>query len=163
LNFRPPTDPTIVIANLQSAIDQKNIANYVNCFTDQAKGMRPFVFIPSAEGKAQYQTLFDGWNITKEQEYFQNLTAKSSPSAFSSLVLNLKSSVVTSDSVIYSYEYILTFEHSDPGFLYQTAHGDLQFSLAADNSNFWAINSWIDFKTNPNDITWSLFKGRFGN
>jgi hypothetical protein len=161
LDFRPPTDPSIVIENLQSAIDQKNVANYVNCFSDVAKQQRRFVFIPSAEGSAQYGGVFANWSLSEEQSYFQNLTAKSAPTAFSNLVLTLKSSVVSADSVVYNYDYTLTFEHSDASFP-KTASGNLQFSLGADNSNFWSIYRWIDFGTG-NDITWSLFKGKFSN
>ena len=161
LNFRPPTDPAIVIANLQSAIDQKNVANYVRCFADPATMRRRFVFTPSAEANAQYGSAFSNWDVTEEQAYFQNLTARSSPTAFSNLLLTPKSSVVTADSVIYSYDYIFTFEHSDPGFP-KTARGNLQFSLATDNSNFWMIYQWSDFKTGE-DITWSMFKGKFSN
>lgn len=161
LNFRPPTDPAIVIANLQSAIDQKNVANYASCFADPMKVGRPFLFAPSAEASAQYAGVFSSWSFTQEQSYFQNLVAKSSPTAFSNLLLTLKTSAVTADSVIYSYDYILTFEHNEIGFP-KTARGNLQFTLVTDNSNFWTIYRWIDFKTGG-DITWSMFKGKFSN
>jgi hypothetical protein len=161
LNFRPPTDPVIVIANLQSAIDQKNVANYASCFADPMKVGRPFLFTPSAEASAQYAGVFSSWSFTQEQSYFQNLVAKSSPAAFSNLLLTLKTSAVTADSVIYSYDYILTFEHNEIGFP-KTARGNLQFTLVTDNSNFWTIYRWNDFKTGG-DITWSMFKGKFSN
>jgi hypothetical protein len=161
LNFRPPTDPTIVISNLQNAIDERNVANYASCFTDPSKAGRPFFFTPSADAGAQYAGVFSGWTFTQEQSYFQNLVAKSSPTAFSNLLLTMKSTAVTADSVSYSYDYILTFEHNETGFP-KTAKGNLQFTLVTDNSNFWTISRWIDFKTGE-DITWSMFKGKFSN
>ena len=161
LNFLPPTEPSIVVTNLQDAVDQKNVQNYVSCFADPSKGGRSYVFIPSAEASAQYGPALSGWTATQEQSYFQNLVAKSPSTAFSSLTLTNKDSLVTSDSVVYGYHYIFTFGHNDPGFP-QTAQGNLQFTIATDKNNFWSITRWVDFKTG-NDITWSVFKGKFSN
>jgi hypothetical protein len=160
LDFRPPTDPTILIANLQAAIDQKNLANYTSCFADPSRG-RPFVFFPSAEALAQYPSVLDEWTYADEQAYFQNMMAKTPSSAFTNLVLTLRSSSVTADSIVYSYDYTLTVEHTDPSFP-RTARGNLQFVLAPDRSNFWAIYRWNDYKT-TGEVTWSVFKGKFGN
>jgi hypothetical protein len=161
LNFLPPTEPSIVVTNLVSAIDQKNVQNYVSCFSDPSKGGRPYVFIPSAEGSSQYGSALNGWTVAQEQSYFQNLVAKSPSSAFSSLALSSKDSLVTSDSVVYGYHYVFTFEHSDPGFP-KISQGNLQFTIAPDKNNFWSISRWADFKTGT-DITWSSFKGKFSN
>jgi hypothetical protein len=151
-DFRPPTVPTIVISNLQNA---------VSCFSDPMKTGRAFTFIPSAEASAQYPGLLANWTIADELSYFQNLIAKSPPNGFSSLTLTPKSSVVTADSVIYDFDYTLTFEHTEVGFP-TTFRGTLQFSIGTDNSNFWSIYRWSDFKTTT-DITWSLMKGKFSN
>jgi hypothetical protein len=161
LDFRPPTEPSIVIDNLQSAIDQKNVANYAGCFSDAGAGGQTFVFVPSAEASAQYGLALGSWGIAQEQAYFQNLIARSASNAFANLQLVQKSQLVTADSVIYSYDYTLTFEHSEAGFP-KTARGNLQFALAPDAGNRWSIYRWIDFKTG-NDITWSMFKGKFSN
>jgi len=161
LNNRPPTEPSIVIANLQSAIDQKNIVNYAGCFADPSKGNPPFVFIPSADAGALYAGVLSTWSYNDEQAYFQNLIARSPAQAFSSLSLTLKTSTVSADSVVYSYDYVLVFEHTDPGFP-RTARGALQFTLRVDNSNFWMIQRWVDFRTTA-DISWSHFKGNFSN
>jgi len=161
LNFVPPTEPGIVINNLQAAVDQKNVANYVACFADVARQGRPFVFIPSAEASAQYGAVLAEWDLTKEEAYFQNLIARSPATAFSSLVLTLQSTIVSADSVLYEYDYIFSFNHSEQGFP-QTARGRLQFTVGVDASTFWTIHRWIDFKS-TDDATWSLFKGKFGN
>lgn len=161
LNFQPPTVPSVVIANLESAIAQKNSANYISCFADPSKSPRQFVFIPSTEASAQYPGLLTQWSISEELSYFQNLIAKSPPNGFSSLILTQRSSVVTPDTVLYEYDYVFTFEHTEPGFP-TVARGNLQFSIGTDNNNFWSIYRWSDFKT-TNDITWSLVKGKFSN
>ncbi len=87
--------------------------------------------------------------------------AKTPAIRFTNLVLTLDPRSVTADSVVYSYDYTLMVEHTDPAFP-RTARGNLQFVLAPDRSNFWAIYRWIDYKT-TGDVTWSLFKGKFGN
>jgi hypothetical protein len=161
LDFRPPTDPAIVIANLESAVEQKSVANYVSCFADPAKTNRPFSFQPASDASAQYPGLFSSWSNANEQEYFQNLVAKTLSGAFSSLSLVSKSSIITPDSVIYSYDYTFTFEHSVPAFA-KTARGSLQFTLVVDNSNFWTISRWMDYAS-TSDPSWSLFKAKFSN
>jgi hypothetical protein len=161
LNFVPPTDPAIVISNLQAAVDQKNVANYVACFSNVARQGRPFIYIPSAEAVAQYGAVLADWDLAKEEAYFQNLIARSPTSAFSSLVLTLQSAIVSADSVLYEYDYIFSFSHNEQGFP-QTARGRLQFTLSVDATTFWSIHRWIDFKSTE-DATWSLFKGKFGN
>ncbi len=161
LNFNPPTEPSIVIANLQSAIEQKNAANYVACFSDLSKGQPAFVFTPASDAAAQYTSAFENWTLADEQSYFQNLIARSAAQAFSSLSLTPKGTTVTADSVVYGYDYTLVFQHNDPSFP-TTARGTLQFTLRVSQSNFWMIQRWVDFKT-TDDIAWSHFKGKFSN
>jgi hypothetical protein len=161
LNFRPATTPEIVISNLQNAVDQKSADNYANCFTDPSKGLRPFVFIPSADASAQYPSVMLTWNFRQEDSYFRNLVDKTSAGGFSSLSLQLDNSVIGSDSVLYTYRYTLVFEHNEPGFP-RTAKGTLQFTLSPDASNIWYIHRWVDFNTETT-VSWSMFKGKFSN
>ena len=159
--FLPPTTPEIVIANLQSSIAQRNVQNYINCL-DSSRTRRPFTFAPSGDASAQYPTVFSSWTYTEEDDYMSNLVSKAIPGGFSSLLLTQTSlPIIYADSVIYSYDYTFTFQHTEPGFP-ATARGNLQFALGADNSNFWYIYRWTDSKTTP-DITWSGFKGKFSN
>lgn len=159
---QPPTRPLIVIGNLENAIAQKCPDNYTACFSP-ANGERRFIFVPSPEAREQYAALFSDWTTSDEQAYFRNLVAKGTTNGFSNLFLVKppRDSVITADSVLYNFDYTLTFEHTEPGFPI-TARGNLQFTLTPDASNFWAISRWSDFKTTT-DISWSLFKGKFGN
>jgi hypothetical protein len=161
LNYQPPTDPSIVISNLQSAIEQKNAANYMSCFVDPLRTGQQFAFLPAADAVPLYGGVLAHWTLTEEQAYFQNLIARSAQNAFSSLSLEMTSSSVSADSVVYSYTYTLVFEHSDVSFP-TTAKGLLWFTLRPDNNNFWAIYRWTDF-TSPNALSWSHFKGKFSN
>lgn len=161
-NFVPPTRPEIVITNLQNAVAEKNADNYVACFADPARSNHSFRFTPTAEATAQYPGIMSDWSITDEMEYFRALVARSDPGRFSNLILVEQSRIVTADSVMYNFDYELTFEHNDPGFP-TTVSGNLQFSLAPDNSSFWSIYQWSDFAVGGNEVTWSMMKGRFSN
>lgn len=159
--FLPATDPLIVIGNLQNAIEQKSVPNYVQCLADPSAGGHLFVFVPSSEGTAQYGTLFRNWSTGEEQAYFQNLTTRTTPASLSKLDLSAKTASLAADSALLEYDYTLTFENTVAGFP-SRASGDLQFALQRSSSNIWTIYRWTDLKT-TNDITWSLFKGKFSN
>jgi hypothetical protein len=161
LNFRPATTPEIAVNNLQNAIDQKNAENYISCFSDPLKGGAPFVFVPSADASAQYPSVMLTWSYAQEDAYFRNLIAKTSAGSFSNLSLQLENSIVGTDSVLYTYQYTLIVEHTEPGFP-TTAKGTLQFALSADAANIWSIHRWVDFQT-EDAVTWSMFKGKFSN
>lgn len=159
--FTSATEPLTVITNLQLAVEQRDVPNYVLCFSDGATGVPAFTFVPSSEGAAQYASLFQSWTITSEQEYFQNLTVRVKSTSTSGLVLTQKSQFFSSDSAQLEYDYILTFEHTDPSFP-TIARGNLRFTLGRNGNNIWSIYRWTDFKT-TNDTTWSVFKGKFSN
>jgi hypothetical protein len=159
-NYVPATVPNIVLSNLQNAIAQKSIENYMSNFSDSALTNRRFTFLPSPEAIAQYPNIRN-WSYAQEREYYQNLIAKGVTSGFSSLLLTAKDSLITPDEANYNFDYIFTFEHTDPGFP-PTARGNLQFILGTDQNGIWTIYQWSDSRTTE-DITWSSFKGKFGN
>ncbi len=162
-SFLPPTDPDVVIENLQNAIAQKNSVNYVRCFADPTRTAHPFQFFPSPDAGAQYASVFAFWTVEQEKTYFQNLVARAATkvNAYSNLVLSNRSVTLTADSSVQTYDYTLTFEHNDPSFP-TVASGHLQFVLGMDDNNAWVIYRWSDFKT-TSDVTWSHFKGKFSN
>jgi len=158
---QPPTRPGIVLENLQNAIAQKCVDNYAACFANPSNSDAMFVFVPSAEARDQYGAVMADWSSSDEQAYFRNLVARGVANGFASLFLVPRDSVITQDSVQYNFDYTFTFEHHEAGFPI-TARGNLQFTLSPNASNFWSIQRWADFKSGD-DITWSLFKGRFSN
>ena len=159
--FLPATDPLIVISNLQSAVEQKSVPNYVQCLADPLASVHLFLFVPSSEGAAQYASLFRNWSTAEEQAYFQNLTTRTTPTSISKLDLTEKTRSLAADSALLEYDYTFTFENTVAGFP-SRASGNLQFALQRSSSNIWTIYRWTDLKT-TNDITWSLFKGKFSN
>jgi hypothetical protein len=159
--FLPATDPLIVISNLQNAIEQKSVPNYIQCLADPLAGVTMFLFVPSSEGTALYASLFRNWSTAEEQAYFQNLTTRTTPTSISKLDLTEKTRSLAADSAVLEYDYTLTFENTAAGFP-SRASGNVQFALQRSSSNIWTIYRWTDFKT-TNDISWSLFKGKFSN
>ncbi len=157
----PATRPGVVIVNLVNAVAQKCVDNYAACFSNAADGSQAFMFVPSAEARDQYGSVLLNWTAADEQAYFRNLVAKSVTNGFSGLTLTPRDSIITPDSVLYTYDYSFTFEHTEPGFP-MVARGNLRFTLAPNASNVWSIFRWVDLKT-TGDITWSLFKGKFSS
>ncbi len=160
--YLPRTLPANVVFNLQNAVEQKDVAGYIACFTDSTRSRYTFTFVPSADAAEIYGTVLRNWTYRQEQDYFQNLVAKRrQPVGVSRLDLVPKDSVISgNDMRTYSYDYTFTFEHTEPGFTH-TAAGTLQFTLVNDNSE-WTISHWVDLKTTPG-LTWSSFKGKFSN
>jgi len=159
LNYVPATVPSLVMSNLRSAIAQKNIDNYMRNLSDETVTGRPFVFTPSVEASSVYPNVRE-WVFTDERDYFQNLVAKAN--GFSDLTLVPRDSVIGATLASYNYDYILVFQHTDAATFPTMATGNLQVELAPDAGNIWTIHSWSDFSTSD-EITWSAFKGRFGN
>jgi hypothetical protein len=162
----PATDPDALIQNLQAAVAQKSTVNYERCFAgfgEPSGGGARFVFVPSPGAAAAYSGVFQQWGIDQERQYFQNLVSRSAgkPNAYANLTLTHRTLIASGDSAVHSYDYTLTFEHSDPAFP-QTATGTMQLVMAPEKGNAWVIYRWIDYKT-TGDITWSHFKGKFSN
>ena len=154
--YTPPVSPEIVLANLTSAIRDDNVDNYIRCFSDPAS--RTYEFIPSQAVRANYPGLFSQWNLESERRYLLNLgTPKyTSPSlAFT----NEQTLTVTSDSVIYNMNYMLTFPHNRAN-VPRTVQGNMQISIGSDAQHKWSIYRWQDFQT-VSDSTWSYWKAIF--
>jgi len=161
-NFVPPTEPRIVVSNLQNAIAEKNLENYMSCFADPARVQRGFGFVPAPTALSAYPRLQGSWTYTDERNYFQELIIQGLSPGFSGLILTLRSSSVSSDSVIYNFDYTFTFETKPQHNFASTALGNLQFTIGVDNNNLWSIYYWVDNDLGgTNDITWSEFKGKF--
>ncbi len=157
----PQTERGVVLVNLQTAIAQKCVDTYTACFSGSTTGSQAFVFVPSAEAREQYGAALSDWTPADEEAYFRNLVAKGITNGFANLLIVPLDSVITADSAVYNCDYTFVFEHTEQGFPV-AARGNLQFTLAPDGNNIWKIYRWTDFKT-TNDITWSLFKGKFSN
>ncbi|MFC2092992.1 hypothetical protein ACFLSV_03745 [Bacteroidota bacterium] len=162
-NFTPPTSPDIVIVNLQFAVAEKNLNNYMACFVDTNFSSRKFNYQADVSSQVQYPTIFLFWNLSSEKSYYTTLLALTNAQSNSHLFLSDEMLSISLDTAIYDADYLLRFEHQRPT-VAQTLKGKLRFYLAADSRNLWSIHSWFDFKEpTANDTTWSVLKANFLN
>lgn len=160
-SFPPASVPDVVIENLQGAIEKKDAVNYARCFPASGRERQPYVFIPASGASALFSGVFARWSVDEERQYFQNMVAQTSTGAISALQISNKSILESADSALYSFNYVLVFQHTGTT-LPDTAMGTMQLVLGLDLSNMWVIYRWTDFRTTT-DYTWSYFKGKFSN
>ena len=158
-NFTPPTSPDIVIINLQFAIAEKNLNNYMACFVDTNFSSRKFTYQADVSSQVQYP-IFAFWNLSNENAYYTNLLALTNAQSNSHLFFSDEMLSTSLDTAIYDADYLLRFEHQKPT-VAQTLKGKLRFYMAADSRNLWSVHSWFDFKENADDTTWSVLKANF--
>ncbi len=159
-DFLPPTQPDIVVENLVNSISDRNVNNYISCFSDPSSGARPFTFLPSPNAASQYRAIFQDWTVSSEQSYFNNLISQSPTSSSSALVLSNVQLVLGSDSAYYSANYTLLWPNKLASNL-QDVRGNLQFYIGVNPSGSWSIYRWVDSGTSDTSKTWSDLKAQF--
>ncbi len=164
-SFKVPLDPETVINNFKSAVNEKNLQNYINCFSDSNRNRIPFYFIPTAEIFAIYSSLFQNWSVDREKSYYNGLINSLQSETYPELIL-LQSgfSAKQPDSVIYITDYKLKIAHQNTTIPTEFS-GRMQLTISIDNSGLWSISRWIDLKLQNDSIiaTWSLAKALFSN
>jgi len=157
--FIQPTTPDIVITNFKNSIEEYSVDNYVRCLVDAAFSDKNFEFVPSQEAGID-GVIFQGWNRDSERQYLLNIGKPQFGSA-GLILTNKRITNVTSDSVVYNFDYVLYYPHNRENYP-KSFSGNLQFYLAVDQNRNWSIFRWMDFKTtSPN--TWSYLKAIFSS
>lgn len=160
-NFIPPTSPNLVMVNLQFAIAEKNIDNYMKCFVDSMFAGVSYRFFADPSTQIQFPVLAD-WNINNERIYYTNLVSSTNIESSSNLFFSNDNLQQTLDSAIYDAEYLLAFNHNR-NVIPKTSKGKLRFVLVPDSRSLWGIKTWSDFKVEETDTTWSFLKASFVN
>lgn len=157
-NYQPPTSPDIVISNLEYSIQDKNSNNY-----DKNISTSYYSYVPDAKSRQIYGIIFDDWNQASERHYYENLISQTNENSSSKLFLsNLTTNLINADSAISTADYILVFQHKKTN-IPTTATGNMRLTFKADESAFFYINKWEDFRKNDTDFTWSELKASFSN
>ncbi|MBX7041785.1 MAG: hypothetical protein K1X85_02685 [Ignavibacteria bacterium] len=159
--FQQPTSPDIVLSNLNFAIAEKNVDNYMRCFVDTAFSSRRFRFIPDAVSSSSYP-VFIGWDLSDERIYYNNLVSLTGESSSSNLFLSNLTLTSGIDSAVIDSDYILVFDHNRQN-LAKVSNGKLRFIMSPDSRSLWSIHSWQDFLVASGDTTWSYIKANFIN
>jgi len=161
-NFVPPTEPSIVFANMSNAFRDLNAVNYVRSFADTSNTGRTFQFVPTTQASSRYGGIFLVWTRQSEQQYFENMKSKIASGTTPILeFLTLTEQSRQADSSQYNATYRLTAQHTQANIAKQF-RGQSQFFLITDRSRNWVIWSWVDIAQSSADSTWSDLKGRFG-
>jgi len=163
--FEPPFSASTVLNNLVNSISEKNVDDYIKCFSDTSQGDSiRFAFFASQEAMTRYQNLFINWSIQNEKRYFTSLMNAVLSDSIPSLNLANKSKfdLLMSDSAIITSDYVLQVDHSNSN-IGKVAKGTLQFVIYRRTSGWWTIQRWIDTKKQSDTLntTWSLFKAQF--
>jgi hypothetical protein len=157
-NYEPPTSPDIVLVNLEFSIQDKNSNNY-----NKNLSTGNYEYVPDAKARQIYGIIFADWNQTSERHYYENLVSQTNPGSTSKLFLSNKiTNIVTPDSAITTVDYILVFQHKKTS-IPTTATGNMRITMKTDESAFFYINKWEDFRKNDSDFTWSELKASFSN
>lgn len=156
--YEPPTTPEINISNLTYSILEKNSENYLKCLSPTN-----YLYVPDAKSLSTYGQIFQNWNTNSEKYYYENLISETNPNASSTLFFSEQTTqMISSDSAVTNAEYILVFQHNRTN-LPKSAVGTLRLSLKANESNYFYISKWEDFRKNDSDFTWSELKANFSN
>lgn len=156
-NYKLAVTPEILLENFTNSLAEKNVQNYLNCFSDSAFSGKEFQFISSADANSKYPVLFQVWSKKSEEQYFNNLIshiAQDQPITFTKS--NDKSSFSGDNGIVYSASYFLVVPHKDE--FPKNFEGELQFSLVRDSRAVWTIAQWQDIKSSQN-LSWSDLKG----
>ena len=160
-NWNPPLSADQVFLNLQNAIYDRHVENYIRCLVNPSYSHRNYQFEADAEIHETYSEIFLSWDISKEEAVIQQ--AFSLVPADSTCVLSFIENVreiVVSDSAIVVKKYKLELHHiqSTLPIIYE---GQVEWWLAPDQRGEWSIYHWID-----NGISglpsWSLLKASLG-
>ena len=167
-NFIPPTTPDLVLNNLQSSIKQKNVDNYISCFSDtNVNSKLQFIFTPSNDANEQFPNIFSSWNLSSERLYFNHLISNMDIGISPVLELSLISGYfpLGPDSVSFTCNYYLFAQHNR-SLTPEKYSGKIQFTFIKNSSTgWWSIRQWIDQAIINDTIpsTWSVLKAKFVN
>jgi len=158
-SFIQPIAPEIVIANLQSAIKEKNIENYIRCFGLNEDVRKNFTFVPEISVSNNFQGIFLNWGITEERNYMNNLFGITPQDSTSSLRFTDITEIQFGDSVSTTKEYDLFIAHTNSS-APVIVNGRMVLNIRKGSDALWFISSWSDFKTGTSPV-WTLLKAEF--
>ncbi len=157
----PPLNPDQVLINLENAISERNVENYIRCIVNSSFSKRTFRFDPDPRVFADYPELFKNWNRDKEEAVIKqafSLVPIDSVS-FLNFTEEIKE-IVASDSAVFVRKYRLEFHHTQSN-LPKVYEGQVEYWLAPDQRGEWSIYRWIDNGL-AKSSSWSFLKAALG-
>lgn len=159
--FERATTPSLVLRNLENALNYRNAGDYRKCFSDTSRGQRAFVYLPSVQGMAAAPSTFVEWGIDDEEEYVRNVFAELRDGSVASVVFTPSevTGLQIGDSVHFAADYVVRFPHTRVG-AEEEASGSMELTLRQSTQNEWYITQWRDISRGDRP-SWSLIKSRF--
>ncbi len=161
-NWIPPTTASDVLDNLQNAIIDQNLTNYLNSLTNTALNGRKFKFRPDEKALIRFPGVWDAWNLDMETTYIINVfQAVPDDSTLSMIFLGEGTEAPFPDSTVIIRDYELYIPHiRTTGQFPKLIKGRAEFHLAINAEGFWAIFTWIDDSFEEGS-SWSELKASF--
>lgn len=160
-NMLQPVTPQDVITNLIHSLEDRDVENYLSCFSDTSNTEKTFQFSPSAGASAQFPQLTQMWDKENERQYFNNLRTRIPDGTRISLILSNSNHNPLVDSSVFTATYTLNIPQNESN-IPVNYEGELRFSLIRNSSSLWSIYFWVDIKKD-NNPSWSELKGRLYN
>ncbi len=158
--WQPPTIPEQVLTNMENAFLDRNVDNYMRCFSDSTMNEKPFQFIPDAESNFASPQTFSDWSLKDERRVFQEMASSVPKDSLFQLSFDQKNEiVVTGDSAWIDVLYELRIHHTKNN-VPQTASGQARFSLWQNSQRNWVIYQWTDLRQDKS-ACWSDLKAAF--
>jgi hypothetical protein len=156
-NWISPTEPNILIDNLNKAVSTLDVNNYKRCLASEI-----FSFRADPNILANNLGLFSKWYWDNENQFFNNLRVAAKPiNPNNSLNMsNIRIINVNPDSLEYTANYALNIYHQDTSFAAVRFSGLLSFALKRNRQNEWQIVNWQDNKTNEGPC-WTELRQHF--
>lgn len=151
--FVQPDTPDQVIANLEAAIAELNVANYARSMADD------LTFHPTTSAE-QRDAIWSGWGRAQEQSWFTQLVAAASQGGEHVLELTDETmTVLTEDRYSLEARYVLTVQHSRVE-VPSVVQGRLVWIITQGADAQWRLQEWTDRElgTAP---SWSDLKAGF--
>lgn len=160
--YIPPTSYDLVIENLKNSLAEKNLNNYLLCFSDSSfTEIKDFNYIATPQIAAQNQNLFANWGVESEEKYFNSMITASLDQVRPSLTFTDERYQNFSDSIIFTSNYLLNINFNDQQSSNNYA-GNLRIVLKNSPTGFWYITSWYDFEREDTELlTWSFLRSKY--
>jgi hypothetical protein len=158
--FDQPTRSEVVLSNLQHAVNEKNVSNYMSCFIDTSLipsftyRFKPDESIPTEP--------FHNWSLEDEENYLRNVFNK-----FSTVHLDyidqisftpISSAIDSVQTAPFTYQLTVTAGQS----ILLLYSGVARMKLVKNSNSLWAIYYWEDTRDAENNTnTWSLLKADY--
>lgn len=160
--YIPPTSYDLVIENLKNSLAEKNLNNYLLCFSDSSfTEIKDFNYIATPQIAAQNQNLFANWGVESEEKYFNSMITASLDQVRPSLTFTDEQYQNFSDSIIFTSNYLLNINFNNQQSSNNYA-GNLRIVLKNSPTGFWYITSWYDFEREDTELlTWSFLRSKY--